>query len=235
MLVPMRIRHYSICSSPLADPSVASIGWGVLDTLHKAGDGKRYLGVASTYLSSVEAQDRVHVAVKSSHGSFRLPNDIEKTPIIMLCAGTGLAPFRGFVEERAIQIAAGRKLAPAYLFIGCQDPVKDSIFTDELSEWEGSGVVSIFYAFSRAKHLSKNCRYVQDRLWEERQEMIKVFKSGAKLYVCGRARMNEGVTHITKKIYQEAAETRGEPKTAEETEKWFREIKGERFASDVFD
>jgi len=235
MLVPMRIRQYSICSSPLADPTVASLGWAVLDTPHKAGDGKRYIGVASSYLSGLETHDRVHVTVKPSHGAFHLPSDVENTAVIMLCAGTGLAPFRGFVEERALQIASGRKLAPAYLFIGCQDPVKDRFFADELAKWEEDGVVKLFYAFSRAKDQSKNCRYVQDRLWEERQEMVKVFRSGAKLYVCGRARISEGVAEITKKIYQAAGEEAGEPKTDEEVEKWFQEVKGERFASDIFD
>lgn len=207
----------------------------MLDTPHKAADGKHYLGVASTYLSALEAHDRVHIAVKPSHGAFHLPSDIENTSIIMLCAGTGLAPFRGFVEERAMQKAAGRKLAPAYLFIGCQDPVNDRLFGDELDQWEKDGVVSLFYAFSRATEKSKNCRYVQDRLWEERKEMVKAFNSGAKLFVCGSARIGEGVTKVTKKIYQEAAEAVGKPKTDEEVEKWFQEIKGERFASDVFD
>ena len=214
---------------------MANICWAVLDTPHKAGDGKQYIGVASTYLSTLEAHDRLHVAVKPSHGAFHLPGDVEKTAVIMLCAGTGLAPFRGFVEERAMQIAAGRNLAPAYLFIGCQDPVKDRFFAEELSKWEKDGVVNLFYAYSRAPDQSKNCRYVQDRLWEERQEMVKVFKSGAKLYVCGRARISEGVTQVTKRIYQEDAEAAGEPKTDEQVEKWFQDIKGERFASDVFD
>ncbi|XMA17494.1 hypothetical protein WAI453_010285 [Rhynchosporium graminicola] len=234
MLPPMRIRQYSISSSPLADPATATITWSVLDTPSKAAGEKRFLGVASNYLSSVEEGDRIHVSVKPSHGHFHPPSDIEKTPVIMFCAGTGLAPFRAFVQERAMQMQAGRKLAPAYLFIGCADPVKDALFHDELSQWEKDGIVNLYYAYSRSSEKSKGCKYVQDRLWEERKEMVKVFNEGASLYVCGSAAVGEGVAAMTKKIYQEDAEVLGKPKSEEEVDLWWEGIKGERYASDVF-
>ncbi|KAG4412171.1 hypothetical protein IFR04_014690 [Cadophora malorum] len=234
MLPPMRIRQYSISSSPLADPTIATITWSVLDTPSKAAGSKRFLGVASNYLSSVEEGDRIHVAVKPSHGNFHPPADIENTPVIMFCAGTGLAPFRGFVQERAMQIQAGRKLAPAYLFIGCAHPEKDALFSDELSQWEKDGIVKLFYAFSKASSDSKGCRYVQDRLWEEREEMVKVFNEGASLYVCGSSMVGEGVASTTKRIYQEAAESLGKTKSDDEVEAWFAGIKSDRYASDVF-
>ena len=234
MLPPMRIRQYSISSTPLADPTIATLTWSVLDTPSKAAGSKRFLGVASNYLSSVEEGDRVHVAVKPSHGNFHPPSDIANTPVIMFCAGTGLAPFRGFVHERALQIKAGRKLAPAYLFIGCAHPSKDALFHDELRQWEHEGVVKIYYAFSKAKEQSKGCRHVQDRLWEEREEMIKVFDEGAKLYVCGSSMVGEGVAGTTKRIYADHAEKLGKEKTDEEVEEWFQGIKSDRYASDVF-
>jgi cytochrome P450/NADPH-cytochrome P450 reductase len=234
MLPPMRIRQYSISSSPLADPTIATLTWAVLDTPSKLADSKRFLGVASNYLSSVEEGDRIHVAVKPSHGTFHPPNDIENTPLIMFCAGTGLAPFRGFVQERAMQRQAGRKLAPAYLFIGCTHPEKDALFRDELIQWEKDGVVEIFYAYSKASELSKGCRHVQDRLWTERESMVDVFNKGAKLYVCGSSMVGEGVASMTKRIYQDSAEANGESKSDEEVERWFQSIRGERYASDVF-
>ncbi|KAH9204492.1 putative cytochrome P450 oxidoreductase OrdA-like protein [Leptodontidium sp. 2 PMI_412] len=234
MLPPMRIRQYSISSSPLPDPTTATITWSVLDTPSKSAGSKRFLGVASNYLSSVEEGDRIHVAVKPSHSNFHPPADIENTPVIMFCAGTGLAPFRGFVQERAMQVQAGRKLAPAYLFIGCAHPEKDTLFSNEFSQWEKDGVVKLFYAFSKSSSQSKGCRYVQDRLWEEREEMVKVFNEGASLYVCGSGMVGEGVASTTKRIYQEAAEALGKPKTDDEVEAWFAEIKSDRYASDVF-
>jgi cytochrome P450 / NADPH-cytochrome P450 reductase len=234
MLPPMRIRQYSISSSPLADPTIATLTWAVLDTPSKVVDSKRFLGVASNYLSSVEEGDRIHVAVKPSHGNFHPPNDIEKTPVIMFCAGTGLAPFRGFVQERAMQIQAGRKVAPAYLFIGCAHPEKDALFSDELKQWEKDGAVQLFYAYSKASDSSKGCRHVQDRLWIEREPMVEVFNKGAKLYVCGSSMVGEGVANMTKKIYQDWAEAKGELKSDEEIESWFQGIKTDRYASDVF-
>ena len=89
----MRIRQYSISSSPLADPTAATLTWSVLDTPAKAGDSKRFLGVASNYLSHVEEGERVHIAVKPSHGNFKLPNDIEHTPIISKCIPTSRLTF----------------------------------------------------------------------------------------------------------------------------------------------
>ncbi|KAK2880177.1 hypothetical protein FQN49_000496 [Arthroderma sp. PD_2] len=234
MLPPMRIRQYSISSSPLADPTVASITWSVLDAPSRITDSKRFLGVASNFLSKVAEGDRIHVAVKTSHGNFHPPKDIENTPLMMFCAGTGLAPFRGFIQERAIQSQAGRKVAPAYLFIGCREPGKDALFKDELQKWENEGVVKVFYAFSGASEQSKGCRHVQDRLWEERDEMRKVFDQGAKLYVCGTSMVGEGVTATIKKIFQEYCQSIGKPKEDEEVESWFQGIKSDRYSSDVF-
>lgn len=230
----MRIRQYSISSSSLASPETATLTWSVLDTPSTSSSTKRFLGVASNYLSSVEEGDRIHVAVKPSHGNFHPPNDIENTPVMMFCAGTGLAPFRGFVQERAMQIEAGRKLAPAYLFIGCHHPDTDALFSDELKKWESEGVVKLYYAYSQAKELSDGCRHVQERLWKERETMTAAFEDGAKLYVCGSAMVGEGVAAVTKRIYEDRAEALGKPKTDEEVEAWFESIKGERFASDVF-
>jgi cytochrome P450 / NADPH-cytochrome P450 reductase len=234
MLPPMRIRQYSISSSPLAGPGTATLTWTVLDAPSKAAGGKRFLGVASNYLSRVEDSDVVLVSVRACHGNFHPPNDIENTPVIMLCAGSGIAPFRGFVQERAMQISAGRKLAPAYLFVGCAHPDRDQLFKDEFSAWEKEGVVKFYYSYSKAKEQSKGCRYVQERLWEERDEMVEVFNQGAKLYVCGSAMVGEGVAATTKKIYLEAAEALGKDLTDDEVDEWFQRIRNDRYASDIF-
>jgi cytochrome P450 / NADPH-cytochrome P450 reductase len=122
MLPPMRIRQYSISSSPLVDPGVATLTWTVLDTPSKAAGGKRYLGVASNYLSKVEDSDLAHVAVKPCHGNFHPPNDIESTPVIMLYAGSGIAPFRGFIQERAMQIACRTQARPCIPVRGVRPP-----------------------------------------------------------------------------------------------------------------
>ena len=234
MLPPMRIRQYSISSSPLSDPTRATLTWAVLDTPSKSNESTRFLGVASNYLSSLEEGDRVHVATKPSHGIFHPPADMEKTPMLMFCAGSGLAPFRGFVQQRAFQIKAGRKLAPAYLFIGCTSPEQDSLFRDEFNAWEEQGVVKLYYAYSKAKEQSKGCRHVQDRLWEEREEVMRVFEQGAKVFVCGSSMVGEGVATRFKMVRLDWAEANGEEIGDEEVQEWFEGIKRERYAQDVF-
>jgi cytochrome P450 / NADPH-cytochrome P450 reductase len=231
MLPPMRVRQYSISSSPLADASIATLTWSVLDATSFSLSGKRFLGVASNYLANMTEGDRIHVTVKPAVRLFRPPADIEKTPVIMSCAGTGLAPFRGFVEERATQAQAGRKLAPAHLFIGCRHPDKDALLQKELRQWEKSGVVKVFYAFSRASKQSKGCKHVQDRLWNERALVKKgIFEDDAKFYVCGGAGLGKSVEEVMKKIYKDFSVK----KTEEEVEAWFQGLKSDRYASEIF-
>ena len=133
-----------------------------------------------------------------------------------------------------MQIRAGRKLAPAYLFIGCAHPDKDALFKDELQEWEKEGAVQLFYAYSKASEQSRGCKHVQDRLWAERELMVEVFNQGAKLYVCGSSMVGEGVASMTKRIYQDSAEAAGKSPSDEQIESWFQGIKSDRYASDVF-
>lgn len=134
-----------------------------------------------------------------------------------------------------MQLAAGRKLAPAHLFIGCAHPDHDRLFATELDQWQKEGAVKLYYAHSRAKESSKGCGYVQDRLWEEREEMKEVFDQGARVYVCGSARVGEGVTAVAKKIYAEAYEKAvGKTRTEAEVDEWWNNVRSDRFATDVF-
>lgn len=228
MLPPMRIRQYSISSTPLDDHTVASLTWSVLDkTL--PGRKENFVGVASTFLSDLEEGDHIHVAVRPGRANFHPPEDIERTPTIMLCSGSGIAPFRGFIQERSIQVRQGKVLAAAYLFVGCANPDSDNLHRDELAQWEREGVVKVFWAFSRVKERSYGCRYVQDRLWRERAEVAEAYRMGARLYIFGRAAMCEGVTATAKEIYR-ISKSGSMPPTSEEVEAWLA-----RLVSDFFD
>lgn len=119
MLTPMRIRQYSISSSPLSDPTVASISFSVVENQNAGETDNPHLGVATNYLKNLKPGSIAQLSVKKSHKSFKLPLD-DDTPVIMVAAGTGIAPFRGFVMERAEKIKAGRKLGEAVLFVGCR-------------------------------------------------------------------------------------------------------------------
>lgn len=235
MLPQLRLRQYSISSSPLNETGSCTLTWSVIDEESFQGDGKRFLGVASNYLSNLHEGDHIHVNVKQSHQSFHLPLDIAETPLIMVCAGTGIAPFRGFVQERTLQIDAGRKLAPALLFFGCQKPGQDDLHADELSAWALKGAVDVRYAYSREPESSNGAKYVQDRFWADREDVRHYFQSGAKVFMCGSGKVADGVKATSVKMYMQANEEEGKPITEKEAEEWFNAMRNERFMSDVFD
>ena len=235
MLPQLRLRRYSISSSPLAEPGSCTLTFAVIDEESLQGDGKRFLGVASTFLSRLHAGDRIHVCVAPSHHSFHLPLAIAETPLIMVCAGTGIAPFRGFVQERAIQIAAGRTLAPALLFFGCQKRGQGDLHRDELEAWAAEGAVDVRYAYSRDEESSEGAKYVQDRVWADRGDVMPFFHQGANVFICGSGRVADGMKSASVRMYLQANEERGEMKSEREAEGWFHSLRNERFMADVFD
>ena len=233
MLTPMRIRQYSISSSPLADPTVASISFAVVETQGGSETDNPHLGVATNYLKALKPGSIVQLAVKKSHKSFKLPLD-EETPVIMVAAGTGVAPFRGFVMERVEKIRAGKKLAEAVLFVGCRDE-EDVLYRELFESWEGLGAVKVYYAFSRKQDDTGGARYAQDRVWKERQEVKRLFDAGARAYICGSSRLGKGVADVAARIVEEGKEAKGEVYTQEQGLAWWEGLRGERFAVDVFD
>ena len=235
MLPQLRVRQYSISSSPLAKPGSCSITFSVIDEESFQGDGKRFLGVASNYLSNLQVGDHIHINIKQSHQAFHLPLDIAETPLIMVCAGTGIAPFRGFVQERALQIDAGRKVAPALLFFGCQKEGQDDLHADEISAWAAKGAVDVRYAYSRDPDRSAGSKYAQDRFWADRKDVLDFYHSGAKVFICGSGKVADGVKEASMRIYRDAMSEDGKSVTEQEAEKWFLSMRNERFMSDVFD
>lgn len=232
MLNPMRIRQYSISSSPLLDATKARIVYSVVDA------DPAHLGVATNYLKAQAAGSTVQVMIKKSHASFHLPTDL-KTPMLMLCAGTGLAPFLGFIEERAARIAAAdskEEIGQAVIFIGCRDPDQDRVYAQELDKWQRDGVVKVYYAFSRRAEKSAGCKYAQDRLWHERAEASRLFADGARAYICGSSALGKGIAEVVARIVvAEAKEKKGKDVSFEDGLKWWEGLRGERYAVDVFD
>ncbi|QPC76462.1 hypothetical protein HYE68_007214 [Fusarium pseudograminearum] len=236
MLPPMRVRQYSISSSPFADPSKLTLTYSLLDAPSLSGQG-RHVGVATNFLSQLIAGDKLHVSVRASSAAFHLPSDPETTPIICVAAGTGLAPFRGFIQERAAMLAAGRKLAPALLFFGCRDPENDDLYAEELARWEQMGAVDVRRAYSRATDKSEGCKYVQDRIYHDRVDVFKVWDQGAKVFICGSREIGKAVEDICVRLAMERSEETQEGKgaTEEKAREWFERSRNERFATDVFD
>lgn len=236
LLPPLRVRQYSISSSPLWNPSHCTLTYSVLDAPALSGTGQRYLGVATSYLASLQAGDKLHVAIRPSHASFHLPVDCENTPILLIAAGTGLAPFRGFIQERAAMLGAGRKLAPAVLLFGCRHPDQDDLYREELERWQALGAVDIRKTYSRHPEASEGCVHVQDRLWKDRKDIHELWDQGAKVYVCGSRIVADSVREVAIKMYVEGAKEKYDKDLSiEEATEKFDAVRYERFATDVFD
>ncbi|KAF2730502.1 cytochrome P450 [Polyplosphaeria fusca] len=242
MLKPLTPRQYSISSSPFANlefvttPSgtmvqklFASLTYDVHDEAALSGHGQ-FHGVASTYLARHEPGERIRCFARPTNANFHLPTD-PLTPIIMACAGSGMAPMRAFIQERAaIKAARNQKLGPAVLYFGCRDEGADYIYADELAAWEKEGIVSVRPCFSKSGAGAP--KYVHERIWEDREELRSLFaEKGAKIFVCGSAsKLAKSTADVCKKIYMEAKGV-GE----DEAREWLEKVKEDRYVSDVFE
>lgn len=225
----MRMRQYSISSSPLAHPHRLSLTIAVLDAPHLSGrPGQRYAGTASNFLAQLQPGSYIRAAIRPSQEAFHPPED-PSTPMICIAAGSGVAPFRGYVQERALQKASGRDVGKTLLFYGCHSRSTDLLYDDEMAQWEQDGVVEVRHAFSRAPQDSQGCKYAQDRLWHDREEAAELFRAGARVYLCGSAGLANGVRAKIIEIFVERTGI-----TEDEAKAKLDEITGSRFATDVF-
>nr|BAJ96920.1 predicted protein [Hordeum vulgare subsp. vulgare] len=227
MLPPMRTREYSISSSPLWKEDCCTITLSVVDAPAWSGVAL-YKGVASNYLATATEGRKVTVTVHPS-ATFHLPGS-PTVPIILVGAGTGIAPLRGFIQERAIQIQNGRTVGDTLLFFGCPGPDDGFLYKEELDAWEKIGAVKVRTAFFRVQ--GAEAKYVQDRLWIDRKEVMDLMNKDARIYVCGEAtKMAPAVRSTFIKIYQEQSKC-----TDEEGEEWMNNLErlSVRYVSDVF-
>jgi sulfite reductase (NADPH) flavoprotein alpha-component len=178
VLEPLQPRLYSISSSPKTNPGRVSL---TVDSVSYQVSGRERFGVASTYLGArATLGAKLQVYVQKAHG-FALPSDAA-TPIIMVGPGTGIAPFRAFLQERKAIRATG----PAWLFFGHQRSATDFFYRDDLADMQNAGVLThLSLAWSRD---GANKIYVQDRMREEGAEVFQWLEKGAHVYVCGDAK-----------------------------------------------
>jgi ferredoxin-NADP reductase len=137
MTPPLRPRYYSISSSPLVDAAICSITVGVLESPTLSGRGK-FSGVCSNYLAAQPAESTVYAFVRKPTIAFHPPEN-PHLPMIMIGPGTGVAPFRGFLLERAALKKQGAPIGESLLFFGCRDPAQDFLYEDELRAFEAGG------------------------------------------------------------------------------------------------
>ncbi|QUH02694.1 cytochrome P450 [Saccharopolyspora erythraea] len=183
MLPPLRPRYYSISSAPGISSDTCSITTGVLCAPARSGVGE-YRGICSNHLARSPAKATVFVFVRKPTIAFRPPEN-PHTPMIMIGAGTGLAPFRGFLQDRAVLAAQGVPVGRSLLFFGCRNPEVDYLYSDELRDFQQRGVVEVHPAFSRVP--GKPRCYVQDQLRSCGDEVMALLDAEAVVYVCGNA------------------------------------------------
>jgi sulfite reductase (NADPH) flavoprotein alpha-component len=178
-------RLYSISSSPKAAAGRLSL---TVDHVRYAieGEDRTRLGVASTFLSrAIEPGTPLKVYIQRAH-NFALPAD-PATPIIMVGPGTGVAPFRAFLQERFVTQAPG----DAWLFFGHQRSACDFFYEDEFAGLQAQQALTrLSLAWSRDAGMPKT--YVQDRLRAEAAELWSWLQRGAHFYVCGDAKRMAG-------------------------------------------
>jgi cytochrome P450/NADPH-cytochrome P450 reductase len=237
MQKPLTPRQYSISSSPLHTSSkaletetgpIVSITIDVLESAAWSGHGQ-FKGVASTYLASRKPGDNINCFVRSTNTAFHLPKDPEK-PVILIAAGSGMAPMRGFIQERAAIAEAGVKnLGPAIFYYGCRDLEKDYIYKDELAEWEKKGIIKVRPTFSQSTEPDGH-KYVYHRIWDDREEIASLFANDGKIFVCGSAsKLARSTEDVCKRIYKERNGC-----AEEEAQNWLSAQREVRYVSDVF-
>jgi sulfite reductase (NADPH) flavoprotein alpha-component len=177
-LSPLQPRLYSISSSLRAHPGEVHLTIGVV---RYSQAGRLRKGVASNFVTeTLRTRHKAGVFIHVSPG-FRLPAD-SGTPIIMVGPGTGIAPFRAFLQDRAATGAKGKN----WLFFGDQRREFDFLYEPEMTEYQKQGVLTNLHtAFSRDQ---KDKIYVQNRMMENAAEIWKWLQDGAHFYVCGDAR-----------------------------------------------
>jgi sulfite reductase (NADPH) flavoprotein alpha-component len=183
-LDPLQPRLYSISSSLKAHPGRISL---TVDTVRYQIAKRQRLGVASTFLAErVRPGDTVKVYYVQKAHNFGLPADAA-VPIIMVGPGTGIAPFRAFLQERMAAKASGRN----WLFFGHQRRDCDFFYEDELAGMRSAGVLTrLSLAWSRD---DKEKFYVQDRMRQVGREVWDWLADGAHVYICGAVRMGQDV------------------------------------------
>ncbi|WP_020475376.1 sulfite reductase subunit alpha [Zavarzinella formosa] len=220
-LSPLQPRLYSISSSLKAHPDEVHLTVGVV---RYTQGGRLRKGVASNFLTeTLRTRQKAGVFVHVSPG-FRLPAD-GKTPVIMVGPGTGIAPFRAFLEERSATGATGKN----WLFFGDQRREFDFLYQEEMAQYQKSGVLTrLDTAFSRDQ---KEKVYVQHRMTENAAEIWSWLQEGAHFYVCGDARrMALDVDHALHAIVAEQGKM--SPEVASEFIKSLS--KSKRYQRDVY-
>ncbi len=173
-------RFYSIASSPMVSPEAIDLIVGTVHAPAWSGIGT-HQGFASTHMRDLSPGEHVFGYIRRPNPPFAPPHD-GAVPLILVGPGTGFAPLRGFIQERAALHAT----APCHLFFGARHPDHDWLCRAEMEQWEADGVIDLHMAYSQVE--GHPHRYVQDAIWAARDAVWEVVASGGKIFLCGDGR-----------------------------------------------
>jgi sulfite reductase (NADPH) flavoprotein alpha-component len=221
LLKKLQPRCYSISSSPKAHPGEVHLTVGIV---RYESLGRARKGVCSCFLSDrVQQGTPVPVFVQTNKG-FRLPVDGAR-PVIMVGPGTGIAPFRAFLEERKATGAGGKN----WLFFGDQRESSDFLYREELTALLNAGQLTHLHtAFSRDQERKT---YVQHRMQENAKELFAWLEDGAHFYVCGDA--NRMARDVDAALHQAIEQASG--RTPEQVADYVENLRTQRrYQRDVY-
>ena len=220
-LLPLQPRLYSIASSQLVNEDEIHLTVSTLQYQSEQDDTR--FGSASRYLNQqIQTGEELRIYL-AENTQFRLPQD-GTVPIIMIGAGTGIAPFRAFIQQRQAQSASGEN----WLIFGNRHFHRDFLYQLEWQKYRESGVLNrISLAFSRDQH---DRVYVQDRLLEEAEELSRWIERGAQIYVCGSSALDTAVQQALIDILQQQQQL-----SSDQAEQYFNELRADgRYLRDVY-
>ena len=220
VLRKLQPRLYSIASSPKAHPDAVHL---TVAAVRYESNGRKREGICSTFLADRAEAAPVPVFVHTAK-HFRVPENLS-TPVIMVGPGTGIAPFRAFLQERKAAGGTGKN----WLFFGDQKAATDFLYRDELEAYQQEGVLhELSLAFSRDQDEKI---YVQHRMIEKAAELYAWLEAGACFYVCGDAsRMARDVDAALHQVVEKAG-----GKSPEEAAAYVEELKkSKRYRKDVY-
>jgi cytochrome P450 / NADPH-cytochrome P450 reductase len=175
-------RFYSIASSPIVSPRVADLIVGTIRAPAWSGVGE-HQGFASGHMRGVAKGESVFGYIRSPNPPFVPPAD-PATPMILIGPGTGFAPFRGFLQERASGTDSGAATSgPIHLFFGCKHPDHDWLCREEMESWAASGLITLHRAYSALADFPY--AYVQHALSAAGETLWPLIEGGAHIYICG--------------------------------------------------
>ncbi|KAG9247184.1 hypothetical protein BJ878DRAFT_454776 [Calycina marina] len=176
---PMKRREYSIASSQMVNPTTVALMVVVVAWVDPKGRDR--FGQATRYLSQLPIGAKVTASVKPS--VMKLPAK-DTAPLIMAGLGTGLAPFRAFVQYRAMQKAQGKEIGSILLYMGSRHQREEYLYGEEWEAYQDAGVITLLgRAFSRDQPQKI---YIQDRMRQTIPEIIKAYiKEEGAFYLCG--------------------------------------------------